>query len=94
MIPSKKSKHYIIRRIELQLLFFDGMDPNVFIILKSIPGIWSVCATRTVSEIGDIIAFHSSDVLAKYAGLTWSKNDSGNFVFEDNSVPKTENIYL
>lgn len=78
----------------MQLLFFDGMNPNVFIILKSIPGIWSVCATRTVSEIGDIIAFHSSDVLAKYAGLTWSRNDSGNFVFEDNSVPKTENIYL
>lgn len=72
----------------------NGMNPNAFIILKSIPGIGSVWAAGMLSEIGDITAFHSSDALAKYAGLTWLKNDSGDFVSEDNRVSKAGNTYL
>ena len=71
-----------------------GMNPNAFIILKSIPGIGPIWATGMLSEIGDIAAFHSSDALAKYAGLTWLKNDSGDFVSEDNRVSKAGNTYL
>lgn len=71
-----------------------GMNPNAFTILKSIPGIGPVWAAGILSEIGDITAFHSSDALAKYAGLTWLKNDSGNFVSEDNRVSKAGNTYL
>lgn len=48
----------------------NGMNPNAFIILKSIPGIGPVWAASILSEIGDITAFHSSDALAKYAGLS------------------------
>ena len=72
----------------------NGMNPNAFLILKSIPGICPVWAAGMLSEIGDITAFHSSDALAKYAGLTWLKNDSGDFVSEDNRVSKAGNTYL
>lgn len=72
----------------------NGMLPNAFLILKSIPGIGPVWAAGILSEIGDITAFHSSDALAKYAGLTWLKNDSGDFVSEDNRVSKAGNTYL
>ena len=61
----------------------NGMHPNALTILKSIPGIGPVWAAGILSEIGDITAFHSSDALAKYAGLTWMKNDSGDFAFTD-----------
>lgn len=72
----------------------NGMHPNALIILKSIPGIGPVWAAGILSEIGDITAFHSSDALAKYAGLTWKKNDSGDFVSEDNNLTKAGNTYL
>ena len=51
----------------------NGLNPNAFTILKSIPGIGPVWASGILAEIGDITAFHSSDALAKYAGLTWLK---------------------
>lgn len=71
-----------------------GMNPNAFTILKSIPGIGPVWASGILAEIGDVTAFHSSDALAKYAGLTWLKNDSGDFVSEDNRISKAGNTYL
>ena len=72
----------------------NGMNPNAFIILKSIPGIGPVWASGILAEIGDIFAFHSSDAVAKYAGLTWLKNDSGDFTSEDNQISKAGNAYL
>lgn len=72
----------------------NGMNPNAFTILKSIPGIGPVWAGGMLAEIGDITAFHSSDALAKYAGLTWLKSDSGDFTSEDNQISKVGNTYL
>lgn len=72
----------------------NGMNPNVFLILKSIPGIEPVWVSGILSEIGDITAFHSSDAFAKYADLHWLKNDSGDFTSEDNAVSKAGNPYL
>jgi Transposase and inactivated derivatives len=72
----------------------NGMNPNAFTILKSIPGIGPVWASGMIAEIGDISAFHSSDALAKYAGLTWPKSDSGDFTSEDNHLSKAGNTYL
>lgn len=71
-----------------------GMSPNALTILKSIPGIGPVWASGMIAEIGDISAFHSSDALAKYAGLTWKKSDSGDFTSEDNHISKAGNTYL
>lgn len=72
----------------------NGMNPNAFIILKSIPGIEPVWAGGMLAEIGDITAFYSSDALAKYAGLTWLRSDSGDFTSEDNQISKAGNTYL
>lgn len=72
----------------------NGMNPNALIILQSIPGIGPVWASGILSEIGDITAFHSSDALAKYAGLYWPKGDSGDFTSEDNQMSKAGNPYL
>ena len=71
-----------------------GMNPNALIILQSIPGIGPVWASGILSEIGDITAFHSSDALAKYAGLYWPKGDSGDFTSEDNKMSKAGSPYL
>lgn len=71
-----------------------GMNTNALIILQSIPGIGPVWASGILSEIGDITAFHSSDALAKYAGLYWPKGDSGDFISEDNQMSKAGNPYL
>lgn len=72
----------------------NGMNPNGRIILQSIPGIGPVWASGILSEIGDITAFHSSDALAKYAGLYWPKGDSGDFTSEDNKLSKAGSPYL
>lgn len=72
----------------------NGMSPNARTILQSIPGIGPVWASGMLSEIGDITAFHSSDALAKFAGLYWPKGDSGDFTSEDNKMSKAGNPYL
>ena len=72
----------------------NGMNPNGRTILQSIPGIGPVWASGILSEIGDITAFHSSDALAKYAGLYWPKGDSGDFTSEDNKLSKAGSPYL
>lgn len=70
----------------------NGMNSNVFTIPKSIHWVGSVWVSGILAEISDIVAFYSSDALAKYAGLTWLKN--GNFISEDNRVSKVGNAYL
>lgn len=71
-----------------------GMSPNALTILLSIPGIGPVWAAGMIAEIGNIAAFHSSDALAKYAGLTWRRSDSGDFEAEDTPITKAGNTYL
>ncbi len=71
-----------------------GMSPNALTILESIPGIGPVWAAGMIAEIGSITAFHSSDALAKYAGLTWRKGDSGDFESEDTPITRAGNTYL
>ncbi|WP_426347976.1 IS110 family transposase [Alloiococcus sp. CFN-8] len=71
-----------------------GMCPNAFLILKSINGVGPVFSAGIIAEIGDITAFHSSDALAKYAGLTWTRNQSGNFEAENTTMTKAGNRYL
>lgn len=71
-----------------------GLFPNALLILKSIDGIGPVLAAGIIAEIGDVQAFHSSDALAKYAGLTWASHDSGQFISEDTHLQKAGNSYL
>lgn len=62
--------------------------------LDTIPGIGIVLTSGIISEIGDIDRFDNQAALASYAGLTWSKHQSGSFVAEETSMTKTGNKYL
>lgn len=71
-----------------------GFNQNHYDILLSIPGIGKVYAAGILAEIADINQFESDDALAKYAGLTWRKHQSGSFTAEDTFMTKTGNKYL
>ena len=71
-----------------------GLNPNAYTILNSIDGIGPVFASGIIAEIGDIYAFYSQDALAKYAGLTWTKSQSGEFEADESRMTKAGNRYL
>ena len=71
-----------------------GLCENEFTILNSIPGIGPVYAAGIISEIGSIAFFKDNNALAKYAGLTWRKTQSGYFEAETTRMTKTGNKYL
>lgn len=81
----------ISKAIELNV---KGINPQGYEILKSIPGIGPVFASGILSEIGSIEQFDNDEGLAKYAGITWRKNQSGKFDSEDTYMTKTGNAYL
>jgi transposase len=71
-----------------------GLNTNEFQSLTSIPGIGPVFAGGILGEIGSIASFSSNDALAKYAGLTWRVNQSGNYSADNTKMTKTGNKYL
>jgi len=62
--------------------------------LQSIKGIGPVYSAGIFSEIGEITRFPREDALAKFAGLTWKRYQSGNFEAEETRMSKTGNDYL
>ncbi|KFZ32197.1 Transposase IS116/IS110/IS902 family protein [Anoxybacillus ayderensis] len=62
--------------------------------LQTIPDIGPVYAAGILAEIGQIERFDNQAALAKYAGLTWSKHQSGRFQAEDTSLIRSGNRYL
>ncbi len=71
-----------------------GLNTSAFLSLQSIPGIGPVMAAGIMAEIGDITVFKSQESLAKYAGLVWRENQSGQFKADDTSMSKAGNSYL
>jgi len=65
--------------------------PNTLI---SIPGIGKVYSAGIIAEIGDIHRFNSQASVAKFAGLVWHKNQSGDFEAEHSRMIKSGNRYL
>jgi transposase len=68
----------------------DGI-PNT---LQTIPGIGPVLCAGIIAEIGDIHRFKSQASLAKYAGLSWRKHQSGSFKAEETNMIRMGNRYL
>jgi transposase len=68
----------------------DGI-PNT---LQTIPGIGPVFCAGILAEIGDIERFKDQASLAKYAGLSWKKHQSGSFQAEETNMIRTGNRYL
>jgi len=71
-----------------------GLNTNEYQCLLSIPGIGPVFAAGILAEIGTIADFKSQDAVAKYAGLVWKENQSGNFKSENTRMSKEGNRYL
>ena len=62
--------------------------------LITVDGIGPVLTAGIISEIGDINSFDKEANLASYAGLTWTKHQSGSFTAEETSLTKKGNKYL
>ena len=71
-----------------------GLNPEEYTVLNSIPGIGKVYSAGILAEIGSIKAFQNANQLAKYCGIVWNDNDSGDFESEDSRMSKAGNRYL
>jgi len=87
-----------IRSIEAQIKSLDkaieaymGAFQNVLI---SIPGIGKVYSAGIMAEIGDIKRFDGQASLAKYAGLMWSRYQSGGYEAANTKLILSGNKYL
>jgi transposase len=62
--------------------------------LDSVPGLGPVWTAGLLAELGDIQRFADEEAIAQYAGLTWTKYQSGTFQAEDTRMSKRGNAYL
>lgn len=62
--------------------------------LASVQGIGPVYAAGIYAQIGDISKFDSDSKLAKFAGITWRKIQSGKFNAEETRLTKTGSNFL
>ena len=63
-------------------------------VLISIPGIGPVYSAGIMAEICDINRFQNHAQLAKYAGLTWTQHQSGNFEAQKTKLIHSGNRFL
>jgi transposase len=64
------------------------------VVLNSIPGIGPVYNAGILAEIADINRFKNHAALAKYAGISWSRYQSGEFEASNTKMILTGNKYL
>ena len=87
-----------MRALEKQVKVLDKAIEQQFEIipntLTSIPGIGKVYSAGIIAEIGDIHRFDSQASVAKFAGLVWHKDQSGEFEAEHSRMIKSGNRYL
>lgn len=62
--------------------------------LDSLPGIGPIFASGILAEIGDIRQFKNHPQVAKYAGLAWTENQSGDFKASQTRLIRSGNRYL
>lgn len=60
----------------------------------SIASSGKVYSAGILAEMSFIKAFPNANALAKYCGIVWNDNDSGDFVAEDKHMSKASNRYL
>ena len=71
-----------------------GLYPTEYTCLTSIPGIGPVYAAGILAELGNPSDFANDNAIAKYAGLVWKPNQSGDFNASDTRMSKEGNKYL
>ena len=80
-----------IEKLDTAIADYMVLFPNT---LTSVQGIGSVYSAGIIAEIGDIKRFPSQASLAKYAGLAWSKYQSGEYDADDSRMILSGNKYL
>ncbi len=87
-----------IQHIESQVKRLDKEISKLMIgipqTLTSVKGIGDVYAAGLIAEIDDIKRFKDHHALAKYAGLVWNQNQSGEFESQETARMRTGNKYL
>ncbi len=87
-----------IKAYKEQLKIFDkAIEEQVKLIpntLTSIKGMGPVYSAGIIAEIGDIHRFKDQAALAKFAGIAWSKHQSGNFTAANTRLIRFGNRYL
>ncbi len=87
-----------IRTLKDQLKLFDkAIEEQMKIIpntLTSVKGIGPVYAAGLIAEIGDIKNFKNQASLAKFAGICWSKYQSGRYTSDNTHLMFSGNRYL
>lgn len=83
-----------IKAYKEQLKIFDKaieeqakLIPNT---LTSVKGIGPVYSAGIIAEIGDIHRFKDQAALAKFAGIAWTKHQSGNFTAANTRLIKQQ----
>lgn len=75
---------------------FDISDINFlpeYQCLTSVPGVGNVYDAGIIAEIGQIERFKDHPQVAKYAGLNWKQNQSGNTNAQNTDLVKRGNRY-
>lgn len=87
-----------IRALEQEVKTLDAAIADLLLTipqtLTSVKGIGPVFAAGIVAEVGGIDRFPHHPALARYAGLTWTEFESGNFRAQDTRLVKEGNQYL
>lgn len=83
----KEQLKILDKAIEEQIKLF----PNV---LTSIKGVGPVYSAGIIAEIGDIHRFKDQAALAKFAGIAWTKHQSGNYTAAYTRLINFGNRYL
>ncbi|SHJ88720.1 Transposase [Dethiosulfatibacter aminovorans DSM 17477] len=80
-----------IKELDEAISSYMELFPDV---LSSIPGIGPVYSAGIIAEIGNIHRFKNHASLAKYAGIAWTKHESGDFKKDHTRLIMSGNKYL
>jgi len=81
----------LMKRLDKHIACYIDPVPNPLI---TINGLGAVITAGILAEIADISRFPEHKHLAQYAGLTWAKRSSGNFVSQNTRLTKVGSKYL
>jgi transposase len=90
-VSSMRAMQAQIKTLEKEIARQLANIPNS---LASIPGIGPVFSAGIIAEVGDINRFEGQAKLAKYAGLAWSRYQSGMFEAQNTRLIKSGNRFL
>lgn len=80
-----------IKELDKAIASYMDLFPDI---LSSIPGFGPVYSAGILAEISDVHRFKNHAALAKYAGITWTRRQSGDFEAANTKLILSGNKYL